>query len=151
MSAFPEKLNELLAYCIEFGKKMLIDSGEFYPFGATLGLDGKVVAAAGHNGLEHPAPQDIYRMLGEAFTSGAAEGSIAAAALAANVNIPSQYNPPAPDGIRVLLESHGFSRFIYIPYTIKKQGLFVKSHSVTMFEPIAVQVGPGMFKAATNA
>ena len=151
MSASPEKLHELLTYCIDFGKTMLINSGEFYPFGATLGLDGKVAAAGGYNGEEHPASQDIYRLLGEAFTSSATEGSIAAAALAANVNIPSEYNPPAPDGIRVLLESNGFSRFIYIPYVIKKQGFFTKSNSVTLFEPIAVQVDPGMFKAVANA
>ena len=147
----PEKLHELLTYCIEFGKTMLADSGDFYPFGATLGLDGNVVAAGGYNGEEHPVQQEIYRLLAEAFTSIATEGSIAAAALAANVNIPSEYNPPVPDGIRILLESKGYSRFIYIPYAVKRQGFFTKSNSVTLFEPITVEVGSGMFKADANA
>ncbi|QNN77256.1 hypothetical protein IAE60_15225 [Pseudoxanthomonas mexicana] len=151
MTASPEKLHELLTYCIDFGKSMLTKSGEFHPFGATLGLDGKVTAAGGYNGEERSAAQDIYRLLGEAFTSSATEGSIAAAALAANVDIPHEYDPPAPDGIRVLLESKDFSRFVYIPYVIKRQGLFTKSNSVTLFEPIAVQVSPGIFKAAANA
>ena len=151
MTASPEKLHELLTYCIDFGKTMLTNSGEFHPFGATLGVDGKVAAAGGYNGQEHPAAQDIYRLLGEAFTSSASDGSIAAAALAANVNIPREYEPPAPDGIRVLLESNGFSRFIYIPYVIKRRGLFTKSNSVTLFDPIAVDVGAGIFKAAANA
>ena len=151
MTATPEKLHELLTYCIDFGKVMLTKSGEFHPFGATLGLDGKVTAAGGYSGEEHPAAQDIYRLLGEAFTSSATEGSIAAAALAANVNIPREYDPPAPDGIRILLESKDFSRFVYIPYTLKRQGFFTKSNSVTFFEPIAVQVGSGMFKNVANA
>ena len=43
MTAPPEKLHELLTYCIDFGKLMLGDSGDFYPFGATLGLDGLVL------------------------------------------------------------------------------------------------------------
>ncbi|MBB3801046.1 hypothetical protein FHR47_001280 [Xanthomonas arboricola] len=151
MTASPEQLHELLTYCIDFGKTMLTNSREFHPFGATLGRDGQVTAAGGYNGKEHPAAQDIYRLLGEAFTSSATEGSIAAAALAADVNIPRDYDPPVPDGIRVLLESKDFSRFVYIPDVIKRQGFFTKSNSVTLFEPIAVQVDAGIFKAAANA
>ena len=151
MTASPEKLHELLTYCIDFGKTMLNDSGDFYPFGATLSPDGQVAAVGGYDGTDKPAPQDIYRLLGEAFASGAADGSLVAAALAANVSIPTEYNAPVPDGLRVHLESKDFSRFIYIPYAVKKQGLFKKSFSVTLFEPIAVQVGPTMFKAPTNA
>ncbi|USJ02142.1 hypothetical protein MUG10_08565 [Xanthomonas prunicola] len=151
MSASPEKLYERLTYCIDFGETMLTSDGEFHPFGATLGLDGNVTAAGGYNGEENPAAQDIYRLLGEAFTSSATEGSIAAAALAANVDIPLEYEPPAPDGIRVLLESRGFSRFVYIPYVNKRHGLFTESNSITLFEPIAVEVGPSIFKAAANA
>ena len=148
MTATPEKLHELLTYCIDFGKTMLTNSGDFHPFGATLGPDGKVTAVGGHNGEERPAPQDLYRLLGEAFTSSASEGSISAAALAANVNIPNEYESPSRDGIRVLLESKDFSRFVYIPYSIKKQGIFKKSNLVTLFEPFSVQLGPGIFKSA---
>lgn len=37
MSVPPEKLHELLTYCMDFAKTMLNDSGDFYPFGAVLG------------------------------------------------------------------------------------------------------------------
>ena len=151
MGASPEKLHELLNYCIDFAKVMLNDSGDFYPFGATLSADGQVSAAGGYNGQERPAPQDLYRLLCESFTSSAAEGSIAAAALAANVEIPKEYNPQAPDGLRVHLESEGFSRFIYVPYVIRKKGSSANSISVTTFEPFAVQIGPTMFNAASDA
>ena len=108
-------------------------------------------AIGGHTGQEKPVSQEIYRLLSEAFASSAADGSIAAAALTANVNIPIEYSPPTPDGIRVHLESSGFSRFIYIPYAIKKRGFFSKAFAVTMYEPIAVQIGPSLFKTAADA
>ena len=130
---------------------MLNDSGEFYPFGAVLGNDGKVKAVGGYDGNEHPNPQDIYRLLGEGFVASARDGSIEAAALAANVNIPVEYSPPTPDGLRVHLESTDFSRFIYVPYRISKQGLFKKSIKAEFFEPIAVQIQPTIFVGAANA
>jgi hypothetical protein len=151
MSTSPEQLHELLTYCIDFAKVMLNDSGEFYPFGAVLGNDGKVKAVGGYDGNEHPNSQDIYRLLGEGFVTGARDGSIEAAALAANVNIPAEYSPPTPDGLRVHLESTDFSRFIYVPYRISKQGIFKKSLKAEFFEPIAVQIQPTIFVGAANA
>ena len=151
MSASPEKLHELLTYCMDFGAVMLKDAGEFYPFGATLNSDGNVAAVAGFDGEDYPAPQDIYRLLADSFVSSAANGSITAAALAINVNIPSEYNPPSRDGIRVLIESEGFARLIYVPYTIKAPGLFRRSYTVSLLEPIPVEVEPELFPRESNA
>jgi len=36
----PQRLHELLKHCMDFGRIMLEDSGEFYPFGAVIGADG---------------------------------------------------------------------------------------------------------------
>lgn len=151
MSVAPEKLHELLTYCMEFAKVMLTDSGEFYPFGAVVGLDEEVKAVGGYDGNEHPRSQDIYRLLFESFVASATEESISAAALAANVDIPAEYSPPAPDGLRVHLECAGFSRFIYVPYQVTKQGMFKKARKVEFFEPIAVQISPSIFVGETNA
>lgn len=148
MIATPEKLHELLTYCIDFAKIMLNDSGEFYPFGATLDSNGTVQAIGGYDGNERPLSHDIYRLLGEAFCANARDGSIAAAALAANVNIPAEYEPPAPDGLRVHLESHEFARFVYVPYVVTKQGFFKKTRHVEFFEPIAVEINPAFFADA---
>ena len=48
---------------------------------------------------------------------------ISAAAIAANVNIPVEFKPKYPDGIRVLIECSGYSRFVYLPYRLIKPGL----------------------------
>lgn len=148
MNIDPHKLHELLNYCIDFAKAMLSDSGDFYPFGATIDSSGQLKAVGGYDGKERPAPQDIYRLLGESFLSGAREGELSAVALAANVNIPPDFNPPVPDGLRVHLECVGFSRFIYVPYAIERKGLFRKSIEATFYEPIPVEVGATFFPQA---
>ncbi len=145
MSASTEQLDELLTYCTDFAKLLLKDVGDFYPFGAVIGSDGKLTTVGGLDGSERPAPQDIYCLLVDRFKARALDGSIIAAALAANVDIPSKFKPPTPDGIRISLESSIFSRFIYIPYSVKKRGIFTKSFSVTFFEPISVEINHSFF------
>ena len=151
MLASPEKLHELLMYCINFARTMLEDAGDFYPFGATLSQDGVVAAVGGYNGEERPNPAEIYRLLGDAFAAGAREGTLLGAALAANVNVPSQYSSPSPDALRVHLESQGYSRFMYVPYQLTKQGLFKKKKVVAFSEPFAVEIASTFFVPVNNA
>jgi hypothetical protein len=143
--ATPEQLHELLKYCMEFGRTMLEDSGEFYPFGAAIRSDGQLNARGGYDGNEHPSPVDILRLLAESFAGEAADGSILAAALAANVNIPAEYSPPVGDGLRVQVEGVGFSRYIYVPYRLQKRGLFRKGFSVQFWDPIPVGIDAEWF------
>ncbi len=130
---------------------MLEDSGEFYPFGAVILADGKFTAVGGYDGEEHPKPTDIYGLLAKAFQNQAQSGEILAAALAANVNIPAQYEAPVTDGLRVWLEGEGFSRFIYVPYKLAKKGFLRKGYTAQLFEPIAVTIDPFWFKPLSNA
>jgi hypothetical protein len=149
--ATPEQLHKALMYCADFAKTMLEDSGTFYPFGAEIRSDGQLHGIGGYNGEEHPVPTEIYKLLAEAFSSQAREGNILAAALAANVNIPAEYEPPCSDGIRVWLEGEGFARFIYFPYRMEKRGFFRKGFTVEMVEPIAVEITPGWFSSGGDA
>jgi hypothetical protein len=151
MVASPEKLHELLMYCLNFASTMLEKSGEFYPFGATLSPDGKVSATGGYNGEEHPQPQEIYQLLAEAYRSGARTGEFMAVALAANVNIPEQFSSASPDGIRVHIEASGYSRFVYAPYAIKVFGIFKKTKSIELSEPFAVEIPPNFFTVENHA
>jgi len=145
MTASPQQLHELLVYCINFSRTMLEKAGDFYPFGATLSPDGKVGATGAYNGQEHPGPREIYQMLASAYSAGARSGEFLGVALAANVNIPAQFSPVFPDGVRVHLESEGFSRFMYVPFKVTVSGLLKKSRAVEMGEPFAVQVQPQFF------
>lgn len=144
MTTNPGQLHELLTYCVDFAKLMLNDSGEFYPFGAVIGTEGKLKAVGANDGNEQPNPQDLHNLLGATFKAQATNGEIIAAAMATNVNIPPAYESAYPDGIRVLLESNDYSRFVYFPYRLSKSGIFKKKISLAVSEPFSVAV-PGSF------
>src|SRR5215467_13725144 len=110
-SVDPRKLEELLVYCLDFAKEMLQGHGEFHPFGAVIGAGGKLNAVGGYAGEGAPGPQ-VFKLLADAFKAQFAKGEILAAAIAANVNIPAEFEPKFPDGIRVLVECPGYSRFV---------------------------------------
>lgn len=148
MAATPAQLHALLTYCLDFAQIMLKDSGEFYPFGAVLSPDGKVVAVGGSNGDEYPKAQEIYQLLAEALTFDAKSGKIFGAALAANVNVPQQYKSPSRDAVRVHLETEGYSRFIYLPYQITKPGFLKRKSAVMLHELFSVELSPVFFAPA---
>jgi len=145
MTATPTQLHELLTYCMDLAQILLRDAGEFYPFGAVLSPEGKVVAVSGSDGNEHPKAQDIYDLLTEAFVSKAKSGKIFGAALAANVSVPEQYKSPSRDALRVHLETEGYSRFIFVPYEITKSGFLKRTSAITLHEMFSVEVSPVFF------
>lgn len=145
MGATPEQIHEMFSYCMGFARTMLENAGDFYPFGATLAPDGVVAAIGGYNGEERPNPREIYKLLSDAFVAGALNGQFAGVALAANVNIPAQYSPTAPDGLRVQLESSGYARYVYVPYRLKKEGIFKKKIVVEFDEPFSVDIAANFF------
>ena len=63
----------------------------------------------------------------------------------ANVDIPAAYAPPWPDGLRVKLETRGYSRFIYIPYRVERTA--EAAPSVEFAEPMALDAMAEMFLA----
>lgn len=114
----PHKLEELLNYCLGFAKQMVENHGAFHPFGAVLASSGTVTAVAADIGQEHPNGQELFRVLHSAMRAQFQKREISAASIATDVNIPPQYQPAYRDGIRVLLECPGYSRYIYLPYRI---------------------------------
>ena len=151
MNVTPEKLHELLTYCNDFAETMLKDSQEFYPFGAVLGGDQKVAAVGAHLGEEHPNPSELYKLLLDTFREQATNGEIIAAAIASNVDIPGNYEPSYPDGVRVQLECINYARFIYTPYSVSEKGFLKKSIEINFLEPFAVEISPQIFSGAESA
>ena len=145
----PELLAALLDTTSEFAKEMLEKCNDFYPFGASIGPDQQIGLDAAYDGDEHPDPRELYQMLVQGFSEGAANGKYIAVAIAANVNIPSEYQPTYPDGIRVLIESRDYSRFIYLPFRFGPVSPFARllrhPRPVEYGEMFAVEVGHGLF------
>lgn len=147
VSASEEQLQEALSYCIDFARTMLARGKGFHPFGAAIGSTGDVKAVAGWTGDEHPSATEVYRLLADSFKTQASSGDILGAALAVDVNIPSDYAPQWPDGLRVHLETVGYSRLIYVPYQLRKVGMLGMRREVTFAEPFAVQIDQDLFEA----
>ncbi len=95
---------------------MLVEAGEFYPFGAFVNTDGKVEALAAHLGTEFPKGHELYEFLESAVKELAAEKKILAYSLVANVTVPIELNSPHPDGMRIHVVAPDYSRMIYTPY-----------------------------------
>jgi hypothetical protein len=114
----PHKLEELLNYCTGFAKQMVEKHGAFHPFGAVIVSSGALTAVGADIGQEHPKGAEVFLFLQSAMRAQFQKREIIAAAIAVDANIPAQFQPPFPDGIRVLLECAGFSRYFYLPYRI---------------------------------
>ena len=114
----PKLLSEMLDGCCDFAHTLLAKTGAFYPFGETADASGVRSMVGGYNGEEHPNPREIYDLLLGSFRESARGGKISAAALAADVTVPAEYESPYPDAVRVLIEAPGYSRFVYRPYRV---------------------------------
>jgi hypothetical protein len=118
----PHKLQELLEYCVGFAKQMVESHGAFHPFGAVVESDGTLTAVGADIGEEHPQGAAVFQFLQSAMRARFQKREIIAAAIAADVNIPPQFEPAYSDGIRVLLACAGYSRYIYLPFRVKTGG-----------------------------
>jgi hypothetical protein len=108
----------MLKGCCEFAHTLLTKTGAFYPFGESADASGVRSMVGGYDGEEHPNPREIYELLLGAFREGARDGRISAAALAVDVTVPTEYESPFPDAVRVLIEAPGYSRLVYRPYRV---------------------------------
>lgn len=145
MSASPEQIHALMTYCVDFAQMMLEQAGEFYPFGATLALDGRVGAAGVFNGDGNPSATEVYELLAQSFVQGAGRGDFLGVALAANVNVPAGYALDVPSAVRVHIESQGYAREIYLPYALSRHGMLKRRRVVEFRDPIAVEVAPSFY------
>ena len=99
---------------LPFAEKMLAEHGRFFPFGTVMLPDGLIRAVGATEDLEQ-APDELYRNMLQALRAGAGDGSFAAAATFANVEMQH------PDGrtitaVHVALEHRaGYCVDIYFP------------------------------------
>ncbi len=137
-----DHLHSALNYCVDFARLMLEKSGEFHPFGAIVNATGDVEARGAWTGEEFPKGQDVYELLMEGLRAELLDGRAIAIAVAADVNIPEQYAAPYRDGLRVALESPGYSRFVYMPYHLKRSSIFSSKKVVEFSESFSVELKP---------
>jgi len=126
MHLYARSLTALLELSLDFARHMIRDHGEFYPFGAALDPDLSPRMIGAYDGTEHPDRRNVHQLLEQGFEADVAAGKYAAVAITADVNIPPEYEPTFPDGIRVYIEAPGYCRFIYLPYRRASPGAFAR-------------------------
>jgi hypothetical protein len=115
-----EQCETLLSSVIPFAEKMLTEHGEFYPFGATMKIDGSVALAAADDGTARPFSNPLIKMLRDGFVAQAKDGTIVASALAYDVRVIPPGATEKKDAVAVELDHREhYSVVVFFPYTLK--------------------------------
>ena len=107
--AHPE-LDQLLNSVLGFAREMLSKHGEFFPFGSSMDLAGKIAMDGAYQGAEHPPSQELIDLLTQAYTRRAEAGELRAAAICADVRIVPPGKSDKTDAISVGLEHQSGKR-----------------------------------------
>ena len=124
-------LDQLLNVALEFAQKMLSQHGEFYPFGASLGLDGKISMDGAATEKERPPSQALLDLLSESYAKSATAGELRAVAICSDVRLPLPGSEQKTDAIQVGLEhASGEAVTAFLPY---EKGWFGRIRYANLF------------------
>ncbi|MSU74538.1 hypothetical protein EXS57_02030 [Candidatus Kaiserbacteria bacterium] len=109
--------DKLINALLPFAQQLLNKQDGFYPFGASIASDGKVVMAATYDGNEHPESQGVIDQLTRAFNRQALAKEIVAAAVCADIRVIPPDKETKTDAISIGLElQSGESGDFLFPY-----------------------------------
>jgi hypothetical protein len=110
-------LDALLNTALPFAQRMLVERGDFYPFGATMKADGKIDQTAAYTGEEFPEPQQLIDLLLGAYRAQAAKRELRATALCFDARTIPPGQTEKSDAICVRLEhADGEAVDVFLPY-----------------------------------
>jgi hypothetical protein len=110
----------LLDAVLPIATKTLQEHGEFYPFGASLKLDGNVALAMAYDGRENPPSQPLIDMLRDGFRADASTRKIIASAVVYDVRVTPPGTSDKMDAVAVELDHRdNYSVVVFFPYTIR--------------------------------
>jgi hypothetical protein len=137
--AHPE-LDHLLNSVLDFAKVMLSKHGEFFPFGSSMDLAGRITMDGAHTGNEHPPSQELIDLLTQYYAQRAETGELRAAAICADVRVVPPGKVDKSDAISVGLEHQSGETFtVFLPYRrswfgrMSYQELFASSRATQFF------------------
>src|SRR6185436_3050795 len=144
MDELKDEIEQLLKYLLPFAREKLKRDGEFYPYAAIVAADGElklVAAAAG----EEPDAGDLLLALHQELREQAAEGSIRASGIAADVTLTDPDSGETTDAVQVELDhAEADAVDIYVPYVSSGEG-------VTFGELVAAAGREPVFSAADGS
>jgi hypothetical protein len=124
MSDATEEIEQLLNVLLPHAEQMLNEHGEFYPYAAALDADGDVTPVAPSVDEDHPDVGDVLVALHEGLRAQAADGSIRASGIAADVTLTDPDSGETTDAVQVELDhAHGDAVDIFVPYETQPDGI----------------------------
>lgn len=109
------QLDDILEALLPFAHGLLDKHGEFFPFGAAMGRDGKVSMVAGDTGTEHPPSDEVMELIREAMRRD--RDKYVAVGLCYDVRVRTSADAPPTDAICVSLEHRdGMAVDVVEPY-----------------------------------
>jgi hypothetical protein len=119
-----EEIQEVLNFLLPFAQRMLTEHGEFYPYAATMSADGEVTAVPAEGGDGDPDVGDLLVELHAHLRDQAAEGSIRASGIAADVTLTDPDSGETTDAVQVELDhADGDAVDVYVPYESGGEGV----------------------------
>jgi hypothetical protein len=137
-----DELDALLNAVLPFAERMLRQHGDFYPFGATIGRDGKIALIQPSLGEDEeiPEPPEIVHVLYQGLRDKALRGEIRGGAVCANVSMRHDGKDEETDAVRVSLDHAKHEPVdVFQPYVIEPSG------DVLFGEIVGVAADPRMF------
>lgn len=117
-------LDALLNVLLPFAQNMLAKHGEFYPYAATMTVEGKVTLVDSHDGDEHPTSQAVLDVLHAGLREQANTAEIRAVGVCFDVRVRAPGKLEKTDAVQVNLEHvDGEAVSVFLPY---KKSIFGK-------------------------
>jgi hypothetical protein len=118
-----EECEELMNSVLPFAEQMLTKYREFYPFGGTMSIDGKITHTASSTGEEHPALQPLIDLLEQGFRDGAMRRQLKATAIVVDIRTIPPGKKEKQDAVEIRLDHvSGYSVKVIFPYRFSAEG-----------------------------
>lgn len=113
-----EDSQHLMDSVLPLAEKLLIEHGDFFPYGGAMTPNGEIVSVAAYDGDEHPPSSELINLLNQAFRQAAANKQYKATALVYDVRIKLPNGEPS-DAIAVNLDHEtGYTVVVFLPYVL---------------------------------
>jgi hypothetical protein len=118
-----EECEALMNALVPFAQQMLSKHREFYPFGGTMSVEGKIAQTASSTGEEHAASQPLIDLLEKGFRDGAKRHLYKATAILVDVRTTPPGKKEKQDAVEVRLDHvSGYSVRVVFPYAFSPKG-----------------------------
>jgi hypothetical protein len=105
---------------LPFAQKLLSEHGEFFPFGATINVDGVIGLAGAATGDDHPPSSELISILRGAFAKKAKAGEVRAVAIAYDVLVQHPNASEKTDAVAIDIEHRdSYCVTVFFPYSLR--------------------------------